>query len=401
MGSSESSPVTTINKDTVNILPNFPGPPVCNICFESVTERIIVERREEMSRANTPWTPRINILLIGKTGNGKSSTANTIVGNRRFPDLSCASLAKQNIDYHIREYKGRRIKVVDGLTICDTKLDKEQSVKQMIEDTQLALAANPEGYHAFLLVLKYGNRFTREEQETVHILKKIFGENFVRDYCILIITGGDVFHAEMKASGIFGYTFIEWCSFQEGAFKDLLDECQHRVMVVDNTCSYKDAGHYVDMLMMFIEELLCNRKYDLSKRFEEIKDTIVIELTNLKTTDESATEEESPMADLLQVSHGTSETKELPRDKILGHNNTVHEILAKQEELSGGFRELAQTLESLQKQVSDESAFSRKCIEEMQLSRQHEEEMKINFETQLKNQKEYYENLIVDMKQKH
>ncbi|XP_059142695.1 uncharacterized protein LOC131930293 [Physella acuta] len=114
------------------------------------------------------------------------------------------------------EYNGRQISVVDGLTICDTRLDDEGSAEKLNEATNLALAVNPDGYHAFLLVLKYGNRFTREEQEWVVLLKKIFGDDFVHKFCILILTCGDVFHQDQEETGL---AFSEWCQKEDGAFK--------------------------------------------------------------------------------------------------------------------------------------------------------------------------------------
>jgi hypothetical protein len=73
----------------------------------------------------------------------------------------------------------------------------------------------------------------REEQESVVLLKKIFGDDFVRKFCILILTCGDVFHQDQKETDSEGLAFSEWCQKQDGAFKDLLEECFHRVILFD------------------------------------------------------------------------------------------------------------------------------------------------------------------------
>ncbi|XP_059159825.1 uncharacterized protein LOC131943638 isoform X1 [Physella acuta] len=389
MGSKESCPITTINKDAVNILPCVPATSSikeaqgCRPDFESVNKRLTLEMSEDMLRTCTPLDPMINVLLIGKSGNGKSATANTIVGHRRFSNRSSGSCSTQKVDYHIAEYEGHLIKVVDGLSVCNTRLDNERSIGELIDATKVALAVNPEGYHAFLFVLKYGNRFTYEEQVTVQVLKKIFGDNFVRDFGILIITCGDIFQQEQDAKDFEALIFNEWCQSQDGAFRDFMNEFEGRILLFDNTYRFDvDIDNPVDDLISTIERLLYKRTYDLSERIQQINDTIVTELKKLLITGEATLEEASATVDQPQPTHGSNETEVLaPSDKISPRTKTDQEILAKQEELT-------KALESLEKKFSDESAFSVRYIEEM----------KTNFEKELKNQREKYENLIEELK---
>ncbi|KAH9490827.1 hypothetical protein Btru_032527 [Bulinus truncatus] len=224
------------------------------------------ERDNKMSQSN-----KIDLLLIGKTGNGKSSTGNSILNSRLFKTSGSSSSETTVVAKEYTKYKGREITVVDSPGVCDTRLNKAESVKMVTEALNKAIFLNPQGYHALIITIKYGCRFTGEENDTIEYLKQVFGPNFVRDYCIIVMCRGDDFIADNEVTG---KTFETWCQEQSGPMKELIDECGGRIVLFNNrTKDSQIKEGQLDKLIELVDNLTAKGQRYTNELFDEAKDT--------------------------------------------------------------------------------------------------------------------------------
>lgn len=99
----------------------------------------------------------------------------------------------------------------------------------------------PQGFDAIVLVVKYGARFTNEDEQALKLLQSFLG-NESKEYMILILTWGDqaLHHAEEKGVSLDEW-INTWISKLPTWVRDFIAEIKDRVVLFDN-CLTEDKN---------------------------------------------------------------------------------------------------------------------------------------------------------------
>ncbi|KAK7478020.1 hypothetical protein BaRGS_00030696 [Batillaria attramentaria] len=213
------------------------------------------------------------VIIVGKTGNGKSTVGNILLQREDPPAQKDGNTGARPSDSQRDDEGGfsvghlmtshtqtcdyrestnawdRHLKVVDTPGLFDTrdKSGKTLSGKTLYELTSVLSLSTP-GPHAILFVIRLDVRFTPEENDAFELMMKMFEKDKVKQHLVLVFTRGENLPCSIEQ-------FLETVP---ESLKEILDIVNDNYVVINKTSDESTRPRQVRQLLEKIDRVSNN-----------------------------------------------------------------------------------------------------------------------------------------------
>ncbi|XP_054908888.1 uncharacterized protein LOC129374465 isoform X2 [Poeciliopsis prolifica] len=183
---------------------------------------------------------KVNLVLLGMTGTGKSASGNTIIGKKVFESrISSIPITKECQKEEV-QINSLNVRVIDTPDMFDDEMAKSAKDKHVKKCKELC-GSDPCVY----LLVMHVSRFTDGEREILKKLEKMFGGNVSKQTVLLFTRGNDLKQSDMSFRD-----FLHDC---QEKLKKIAAKCDNRCVLFENSTSDPDQ---VDKLMKMVDLVL-------------------------------------------------------------------------------------------------------------------------------------------------